>query len=159
MKMWFTIFGGQTARLEHSAPPVDVELPISTGDPTMTRDPLYKTAVIVHALASAFGILFAFPALLQGPTAQGIAQGVPQVVLVLSALLGVAGLVSAYGAWYGQKWGIWLTILTEALNGLLALPGVLFAPSAAGRISAVAGVLIAIFVIVVMLRRPRPAVQ
>ena len=98
----------------------------------MTRDPMYKTAVIVHALASAFGILFAFPALLQGPTAQGIAQGVPQVVIVLGALLGVAGVVSAYGAWYGQKWGIWLTILTEALNGLLALPGVLFAPSAVG---------------------------
>jgi uncharacterized membrane protein (DUF2068 family) len=125
----------------------------------MTRDPLYKTAVIVHAAGSFFNVIFAFPALLGGPDAQGIAAGIPQVVIVLAALLGVAGLVSAYGAWFGQKWGIWLTIITEALNGLLALPGVLFAPNAAGRLSAIIGVLVAIFVILMMLRRPRPAAQ
>lgn len=125
----------------------------------MTRDPLYKTAVIVHAVGSFFTVFFAFPALLGGPDAQGVGAGIPQVVIVLAALLGVAGLVSAYGAWYGQKWGIWLTIITEALNGLLALPGVLAAPSAIAQISAIASVLVAIFVIVVMLRRPRPAVQ
>jgi hypothetical protein len=124
---------------------------------TMPKTTLYKTAVIVHALSSLAGILFALPALLQGPDAAGIAQGVPQVVLVLSALIGVAGLVSAYGAWQGQKWGIWLTIVVQAVNGLSALPGVLFAPTSAGRISATAGVVIAIFVIVVMLLRPAPA--
>lgn len=123
----------------------------------MPRTTLYKTAVIVHALSSLAGIFFALPALLQGPDAAGIAQGVPQVVLVLIAFLGVAGLVSAYGAWQGQKWGIWLTIVVRAVDGLLALPGVLSAPTPAARISAIAGVAIAIFVIVVMLLRPAPA--
>ena len=96
----------------------------------MQKTTLYKTAVIVHAGGSLIGVLFPLPALLQGPDAPGILNGVPQVVLVAGALLGVVGLVSAYGAWMGQKWGIWLTIVVEAVNGLLALPGVLAAPTA-----------------------------
>lgn len=123
----------------------------------MKQKPLYKSAVILHALSSLHGVVFAFPALMKGPSAQGVAEGVPQVVIVLGTLLGVAGLISAYGAWYGQKWGIWLTIVTEALNGLLALPGVLFGPTPFARISSIVGVLIALFVIVVMLYRPKIA--
>ena len=120
----------------------------------MNRTPLYKTAVIVHALNSLFGVALAFPFLMQGPPTEGPIAGIPQVVIVASALMGVAGLVSAYGAWQGQKWGVWLTVAIEAGNGLLALPGVLFAPSTPARISAIAGVLVAIFVIVALLRRP-----
>jgi len=122
----------------------------------MNRTPLYKTAVIVHALNSLFGVALAFPFLMQGPPTEGPIAGIPQVVIVASALMGVAGLVSAYGAWQGQKWGVWLTVAIEAGNGLLALPGVLFAPSTPARISALVGVLVAIFVIVTLLRR-RPA--
>ena len=82
--------------------------------------------------------------------------GVPQFVIVLSAILGVAGLVSAYGAWQGQRWGIGLTILVEAVSGLLALPGVLDGPTPFASISALIGVISAIFVIAVMLRSTRP---
>ena len=117
----------------------------------MRRTTLYKTAVIVHFLASLFGALSAFPALLGGPEAPGITQGVPQIVIVLGALMGVMGIVSAYGAWHRQKWGIWLTIVLEAANGLLALPGVLFAPNNVARLSAILGVAAAVFVIVGML--------
>jgi hypothetical protein len=124
---------------------------------TMKQTGLYKSAVFIHALNSLFAIVAAFPALLQGPPTEGPIAGVPQVVIVLTTLLGVAGLVSAYGAWVGQKWGIWLTIVTEALNGLLALPGVLFGPTPFARISSIVGVLAALFVIVVMLRRPQTA--
>ena len=120
----------------------------------MNQTKLYKTAVIVHALNSLFGIALAFPFLMQGPPTEGPVAGIPQVVIVASALMGVAGLISAYGAWQGQKWGVWLTVAIEAGNGLLALPGVLFAPSIPARISAISGVLIALFVIVALLRRP-----
>lgn len=120
----------------------------------MNQTNLYKTAVIVHALNSLFGVALAFPFLMQGPPTEGPVAGVPQVVIVASALMGVAGLVSAYGAWQGQKWGVWLTVAIEAGNGLLALPGVLFAPSIPARISSISGVLIALFVIVALLRRP-----
>lgn len=120
----------------------------------MQQTTLYKTAVIVHALNSLVGLLLPLPALLQGPDAPGILNGVPQVVVVASALMGGVGLVSAYGAWTGQKWGVWLTILLEVSNGLLALPGVLIAPTTSARIAAIAGVLVAIFVVVGLLWRP-----
>jgi uncharacterized membrane protein len=118
---------------------------------------LYKSAVIVHALNAIIGVLLPLPALLQGPDAPGILNGVPQVVLLASALLGVVGLVSAYGAWMGQKWGIWLTIVVEAVNGLLALPGVLAAPTTGARLAAIFGVLTAVFVIVGMLLWSTPS--
>ena len=123
----------------------------------MTQTNLYNTAVIVHTLNRIFMVAADFPALMQGPPAEGPLAGVPQVVLVVVALLGVAGLVSAYVAWQGQKWGVWLTIVVEAVNGILALPGVLVAPSTFARTAAIASVLIALFVIVALLRRPKMA--
>ncbi len=123
----------------------------------MNHSLLVRSAIVVHVIASLFGILGSLPALMQGPSAAGMMQGAPQVVLVAAAFVGVAGLVSAFGAWRGQKWGIWLTIVLRALDGLLALPGVLFAPNPVGQAISTAGVLIGIFVIVVLLRRtPRP---
>ena len=115
---------------------------------------LYKAAVIIHALSSIAGIVQTFPLLLHGPNNPGN-PAIPWIVVVLAALLSVVGILSAYGAWYGQKWGIWLTVVTEALNGLLALPGVLFAPTESLRISAITTVLIALFVIFALLYRPR----
>ena len=122
----------------------------------MKRTRLYKAGVIAHTLSSLFAVLSGIPALMQGPSAPGISEGVPQFAVALPALLGVAGLISAYGAWQGQKWGIALTIFLEALNGLVALPGVLFAPTTIARLSASTGVLISVFVIFALLRRPKP---
>ena len=125
----------------------------------MRRSGLYKSAVIVHALNSLFLVLATFPALMQGPRAHTITEGVPQFVLVTTAFIGAAGLVSAYGAWQGQQWGIVLSILVEVINGILALPGVLVAPSLFARIAAVISALIALFVVAALLARPKPAMQ
>jgi hypothetical protein len=122
---------------------------------TKTRLSLYRWGVLLHTASSLYAVFTSLPTLMQGPDAQTITEGVPQFVIVVSALLGMAGLVSAYGAWQEQKWGIALTIALEAVNGLLALPGVLFAPTEFARISAIAGVLVAVFVIYAMLRLPR----
>ena len=123
----------------------------------MNQSTLYKTAVILFAALSLFGVVFSMPELLSGPDNQGAVAGIPQVVILLGALTGVAGLIAAYGAWRGQKWGVWLAIILSAVNGLSALPGVLFAPTSATRISAIVGVVVSIFVIVVLLHRPKPA--
>ena len=116
---------------------------------------IYRAAVIVHTINSLLGIVLSFPTLMQGPGAQTITAGVPQIVIVLTTLLGVAGLVSAYGAWRLQKWGIALTIVIEAISGLLALPGILFAPTIFGRIASTISVLVAVFIIFALLQQPR----
>ena len=107
----------------------------------MSRRSQYRAAVIVHAVNSLVLIVATFPALMQGPGAHTFTEGMPQIVILVFSLLGMAGLVSAYGAWNGQKWGVTLTIFLEAVGGVVTLPGVLFAPSKFGRISSTIGIL------------------
>jgi len=124
----------------------------------MNQSTLYKIAIILFVVQSLANIVFALPALLNGPGDQGLAAGIPQFVIVLAALTGIAGLIAAYGAWKGQKWGIWLALIINAINMVSALPGVLFAPSATARVTAIAGVAVSLFIIIVLLRRPKAAI-
>lgn len=123
----------------------------------MNRSPLYKTAVILFAVLSLFSIVLAVPSLLGGPETESVTQGIPQIVVLGVALIGVAGLVAAYGAWKGQKWGVWLAIILCALNGLSALPGVTAAPTNTARILAIATIALCVFIIVAFLSRPKLA--
>jgi hypothetical protein len=70
------------------------------------------------------------------------------------SLLAMAGLISAYGAWKGQKWGIALTMFLEAADARLMLLGVLPAPSEYARISAMPGVVIAVFAVFGLMQSP-----
>ena len=123
----------------------------------MKQTTLFKMAVIVHILFSVMNILIAWPFLINGPTADSVGQGVPHTLLVLGGLFGVAGLISGYGAWVGQKWGIWLTIIVDVIGGLTALPGILVAPTQQAQILAFIGVLAPLFVVFgLMWRRQSP---
>ena len=114
----------------------------------MNKPTLFKTAVIISALSSIYGIIVALPGVME---ASGL-DGVPPVVIILGAVLNSAGLVGAWGAWQGQKWGIWLVIILSAMGLLLTLPGILFAPNNGARVIAIISISISIFVIVVFLR-------
>lgn len=119
----------------------------------MNKPTVFKTAVIAHALLSIFSVIVSLPGVID----PGITDGIPPFVIVLSTVIGAAGIVSAWGALQGQKWGIWLTIFLNIISGLSALPGVLFAPNNFAHASAIVGVIITIFVVVVFLRY-RPGV-
>lgn len=121
----------------------------------MNRLLLYRIAVALHALYCLVVVILVFPILVGGPDAGGVFSGIPQVVIVLGGLLATAGVISAYGAWRFQKWGIWLIIVVRALDGMAALPGLLFAPSEAARLSAIVAVVLGILTIVVLLQRPK----
>jgi uncharacterized membrane protein (DUF2068 family) len=51
-------------------------------------------------------------------------EGVPEFVIYLGAVLGIAGLVASLGLWILRKWGIWLTIVVSELDLLSAALGV-----------------------------------
>ena len=65
------------------------------------------------------------------------------------------GLVSAYGVWRNQKWGVILTIVVCLVGGLSALPGLLFAPTVTIKIFVAVGVLLQI-VLIALLLWPKP---
>jgi uncharacterized membrane protein (DUF2068 family) len=64
----------------------------------------------------------------------------PDGVVVVVAVLGVAGLIGAAGLWMLKRWSVWLTIIVCVLNILLAAPGLVFAPNPTLRTLAAVGV-------------------
>ena len=79
-------------------------------------------------------------------------SGVPAVVVYGSAVLGLLGLVAAYGLWSLNKWGVWLTIILSVLNISSAAPGIVFAPTTmlfVGAIVTIVGYALIIVLVVV----------
>jgi hypothetical protein len=62
-------------------------------------------------------------------------DGVPEFVIYLGVVLGIAGLAAA-GLWRLRKWSLWLTVIVSVVNLLSAAPGLAFAPNAALRVAA-----------------------
>jgi len=90
----------------------------------------------------------------QNQDVQNVGNGFAVLVVILCSI----GLVAAYGVWQNQKWGKVLAIIDMGLNGLIALPGVIFAPTLPLKLDPASGVIAAIVVIVLLLRRPKEAV-
>ena len=122
----------------------------------MNRPKTYTVAAIVQLLISVFSVISSVPLLVQGANAVDQAgDSPPFFIAILGFGIGLLGLVSAYGVWRNQKWGVILTIVLRTVDGLSALPGILFAPTFAFKIAASAGVLSSIVVIALLLW-PKP---
>jgi len=99
-------------------------------------------------VAAVIQVLFSLLSL-PGPLLPG-SEGVPAVVLYSGVVLGVAGLVASAGLWMLKNWGLWLTIIVNALGALSAAPGVVAAPNAPLQAAAVAGVVVSALIIVLV---------
>lgn len=118
----------------------------------MKRPPVILTAAVITFLSSLFSVIGSIPFLARGVAATAQANdSPPYFILVLGLVLGVLGIVAAWGLWNNQRWGKILTIFVVAINGLSALPGVFFAPSNFLRVAASATVLVGVVVIVLVL--------
>ena len=118
----------------------------------LSRSTALKTAAVLSFLLSASGLIFSLPLIAQGATAvdQG-GETPPYFILLLGLIMGVVGVVAAFGAWKGQRWGIILTIFANVVNGLSAAPGMLFAPTPGFLIAASVTVVLSIAIIVLCL--------
>jgi hypothetical protein len=124
----------------------------------MNRPKTYTIAAILQFLVSVFSVVASFPVLMQGANAVDQAgDSPPFLIVMLGFSIGLLGLVSAYGVWRNQKWGVILTIILRAIDGLSALPGLLYAPTIGLTIAASIGVVLAIVVIALLLW-PKPTV-
>jgi hypothetical protein len=79
-------------------------------------------------------------------------EGPPAFILYAGYVVGIAGLVAAVGLWMLKPWSYWTTIVVSALNFLLGLPGLLFAPGAALKVLIAVTEIVAILVIVLVMR-------
>jgi len=122
----------------------------------MNRPKTYTIAAILQLLFSAYGVVASIPFLAQGATVfNQTAAGPPYIVIVIGTLAGAMGVISAYGVWRNQKWGIILTLILSVINGLSALPGILLAPTVGVKLLAAMGVVLAI-IISALLLWPKP---
>ena len=115
------------------------------------RPPAVTVAVVLLALLSVVNMV---PPSLMAPPAE--AAEVPAFVTYLGVILGVVGLVAAYGLWALKRWSVWLTIILSAVNILLTVPPLLFGPTVAIQVvSIVSGVAFALVIVLVLLPASR----
>ena len=116
----------------------------------MTQRP--TTVTVAAVLLALFSVLNLISMLLPA-----FSDGVPAIVVYGSAVLGLLGLVAAYGLWTLKRWGVWLTIILSVLNVLSAAPGIAFAPTTllfiAALVTVVAYALIVVLVVMPASRR------
>jgi hypothetical protein len=112
---------------------------------------------IAALLSFAFG-LYSFvtwiPLLMRGAEAVNLAMDTPPYfIVIMGFILAIVRIVGAYGTWIYQRWGIVLTLVTCAIDGVLAVPGILFAPTRQLQIEATIGVIATIAIIMLCLWR------
>ncbi len=119
----------------------------------MVRSKRIALAAILVFLFSLVSVVRLVVALVsQSEFVQDAGVGFVAITLVFSSI----GLVAAYGIWINQKWGKILAISMLALNGLSALPGILFVPFPE-KLDPLSAVAIAVVVTILILQQPPQA--
>ena len=117
------------------------------------RPPAVTVAVVLLALLSV--VTMVPPSLMFSPA---VAAQIPAFVTYLGFILGVVGLVAAYGLWALKRWSVWLTIILSAVSILLSVPPILFGPTVAIQVlNIVSGVAFALIIVLVLLPASRRA--
>ena len=121
----------------------------------MNRSKNIVIAAVIAAIYTLYALAYVGIALAtQNQNAKDMGNGFLVVLLILFTVC----LVSIYGVWQNQKWGKILVIIPLGLNALMALPGVIVAPTLPLKLEAASGVVVAIVVTVLLLRRPSKSV-
>jgi hypothetical protein len=111
-----------------------------------TRPQTETVAAILLVLLSLLDFPWPYELLFPG------AEEPPAFILYSGYVVGILGLVAAVGLWMLKPWSYWTTIVVSALNFLLGLPGLLFAPGAALKVLIAVTEIVAILVIVLVMR-------
>jgi hypothetical protein len=121
---------------------------------SVRRSTAHTAAVVLNVVLSLVSVGMALPLLQQGADKTAAAGDQPPfAIIILSLLLGTVGLVSSYGVWQGQRWGVVLTIIVNALSFLSGAPGIVFGPTTFLVVGSLIGCAANILVIYLLLRR------
>ena len=83
-----------------------------------------------------------------GSLATPLLAGPPVAVKVLSVVMGLLGLLAAYGLWNRKRWGMIVAIVVSAINALSGVPGLFVQPNLPATLAAGVGIAISLLIIV-----------
>lgn len=122
----------------------------------MTRSRNYLIAAVLAGVLSSVNAVTALILLPQGAAKINHSHNQPPYAVVLiEVVIGLIGVVAAYGVFRTQRWGVVLTLVLMVANVLISLPGIPFGPTAFDKVSSSAAVIVSGAAIYFLLRRDR----
>jgi uncharacterized membrane protein (DUF2068 family) len=116
----------------------------------------YIIAAVLAGLLSLEGAVTSLVLVSQGAAKINHSSNQPPYAIVIGGVIvGLIGVVAAYGVFRTQRWGVVLTLVLMVINGLFSLPGIPFGPTVFDKVSAVVTVVVAGTVIYFLLRRDK----
>jgi uncharacterized membrane protein (DUF2068 family) len=120
----------------------------------MSRSRNYTIAAVLAGLLSLANTITALVLLPQGSDKINHSSNQPPyAVIVVEVVVGLVGLVAAYGVFRTQRWGVVLTLVLMAVNLLISLPGIPFGPTTVDKVSSAVGAIVAAAALYFLLRR------
>jgi hypothetical protein len=92
----------------------------------LSRSDALKVAAILSFLLGLFAFAGTLPFLAMG--ARALEEGSGFTFLFVTFVLAILRIITAFGVWLQQRWGIVVTIVVNAIDAILAMPGLLYAP-------------------------------
>jgi uncharacterized membrane protein (DUF2068 family) len=120
----------------------------------MARSRNYTIAAVLAGLLSLANTIVALALLPQGSDkVNNSSDQPPYAVILVEVVIGLVGLVAAYGVFRSQRWAVILTLVLMVINVLISLPGIAFGPTTFDKVSSAVGLVVAAAAIFVLLRR------
>lgn len=120
----------------------------------MSRSRKYTIAAALAAVLSLANVIVALTVLPQGSDkVNSSSNQPPYIVLIVEILIGVVGLVAAYGVYRIQRWAVVLTLTVMIVNVLISLPGIPFGPTFLDKAGSLGAAVVSGAVIWLLLRR------
>lgn len=120
----------------------------------MSRSRNYTIAAALAGLLSLVNTIVALVLLPQGSAKiDHSSNQPPYAVLLVEVVIGLIGMVAAYGVFRTQRWGVIVTLVLMVVNVLISVPGIPFGPTALDKVSSAAALLVSAAVIYLLLRR------
>jgi hypothetical protein len=120
----------------------------------VSRSRNYLIAAVLAALLSLANTIVALAVLPQGSDhINHSSNQPPYAVVVVEVIIGLIGLVAAYGVFRTQRWGVVLTLVLMVINVLISLPGIPFGPTTFDKVSSAVALVVSAAVIWFLLRR------
>src|SRR6201994_577818 len=104
-------------------------LPASPLEVVMSRSRNYTIAAVLAGVLSLANAIVALALLPQGSDKINHSSNQPPyAVIMIEVVIGLVGVVAAYGVFRTQRWGVIFTLILMVINILVSVPGIPFGP-------------------------------